>query len=43
MSLSKKKVQDQIEIIGEYKSIQIRYQTKLLKMVKLYLNLMKEQ
>jgi hypothetical protein len=30
MSLSKKRVQDQIEIAGEYKVIQIRYQDQII-------------
>ncbi len=30
MSLSKKRVQDQIEIVGEYKIIQIRYQDQII-------------
>ena len=30
MSLSKKRIQDQIEIVGEYKIIQIRYQDQII-------------
>ena len=30
MSLSKKRVQDKIEIIGEYKSIQVRYSDQII-------------
>ena len=30
MSLSKKRVQDQIEIVGEYKIIQIRYSDQII-------------
>lgn len=30
MSLSKKRVQDQIEIVGEYKVIQIRYSDQII-------------
>jgi len=30
MSLSKKRVQDQIEIVGEYKVIQIRYSNQII-------------
>ena len=30
MSLSKKRVQDKIEIVGEYKSIQIRYSDQII-------------
>ena len=30
MSLSKKRIQDQIEIAGEYKVIQIRYQDQII-------------
>jgi hypothetical protein len=29
MSLSKKRVQDKIEIVGEYKSIQVRYSDQI--------------
>ena len=30
MSLSKKRVQDKIEIVGEYKSIQVRYSDQII-------------
>ena len=30
MSLSKKRIQDQIEIVGEYKIIQIRYSDQII-------------
>ena len=30
MSLSKKRIQDKIEIVGEYKTIQIRYQDQII-------------
>jgi predicted transcriptional regulator len=30
MSLSKKRIQDQIEIVGEYKSIQVRYSDQII-------------
>ena len=30
MSLSKKRIQDQIEIVGEFKIIQIRYQDQII-------------
>ena len=30
MSLSKKRIQDQIEIVGKYKSIQVRYSDQII-------------
>ena len=30
MSLSKKRIQDKIEIVGEYKSIQVRYSDQII-------------
>jgi len=30
MSLSKKRVQDKIEIVGEFKTIQVRYQNQII-------------
>ncbi len=30
MSLSKKTIQDKIEIVGEYKTIQVRYQNQII-------------
>jgi len=30
MSLSKKRIQDQIEIVGEFKTIQVRYQDQII-------------